>query len=88
VVSRGGKYWPQREGFHPDPNDRSTWKLKANFGSLGNYEVLLVTANELGITLLRYFTKVADENEQRKKRLRGKVDMGLVGDLYPPIDMH
>jgi hypothetical protein len=79
-------YWPQRDTFRRI--DRSTWEIKANFSSLGKYEVQIVTANELGRTLLRYFRKVASENEQRKKRLQGKVNIGLLGDLYPPIDMN
>lgn len=87
IVSRGGKYWPQRDRFRQDSSDMSTWQVKANFGSLGNYDVLLVTANELGMTLLRYFTKVADENEQSRNRLRGRINMSLLGDLYPPIEM-
>jgi hypothetical protein len=48
----------------------------------------LITANDLGNILIRYYRKVVKANLSRREQLRGKLhDLRLLGGDYPAIDM-
>jgi pyrimidine deaminase RibD-like protein len=56
LTYRDGRYWPQpgqlRE-IRP-----GVWGTVAHFGSIGNHDLYIVTADDLGNTLIRYYRKV------------------------------
>lgn len=53
IVSQGQKHWPQPNSFRHV--EGSTWEVDANFGGIGDYQVRLVTATDLGNILISYF---------------------------------
>jgi hypothetical protein len=65
-----------------------TWEIDAYFGATGHHVLNLVTANSLGNALIRYYKKIVEKNQALRERLRGKVDLALLGDIYPPIEMN
>src|ERR1700722_13403733 len=68
------------------------WETGAHFGSTGNYTLQLVTAGDLGSALIRYYRKVTQHNRDRRERLReklrGEIDLSILGGDYPGIDMN
>jgi hypothetical protein len=85
LIFKDGFCWPQLGTFRQI--NEWEWEIDANFGATGNYDVHLVTANDLGQAMMGYYRKVIRENEQRWQRLRSKVSWGEIGGLYPPIEM-
>lgn len=83
---RGGLYWPQTGPFRQI--EPGLWEIDAHFGSTGEYVLQLVTANELGSALIRYYRTVTESNRNRREKLRGKVDLSLLGGDYPGIQMN
>jgi pyrimidine deaminase RibD-like protein len=86
LVYKGGVYWPQSGPFRDLGN--STWEIDAHFGATGEHVVQLVTADSLGAALIRYYRKVVAHNLSRRDKLRGKVDLSLLGGDYPGIEMN
>jgi pyrimidine deaminase RibD-like protein len=85
LAYQGGSYWPQLGLFRQ--REPKVWEIDAHFGTTGEYVLQLVTANELGSALIRYYQKVVEGNRGRRARLRGKIDLSLLGDDYPGIQM-
>jgi pyrimidine deaminase RibD-like protein len=86
LVYQGGSYWPQPGPFRPC--GEGTWEIDAHFGSTGEQVLQLITANDLGNILIRYYRKVVQANLRRRELLRGKLpDLKLLGSDYPGIDM-
>lgn len=88
LTFRGGLCWPQPEGFHHVENN--VWETNAHFGSTGEHTLHIVTASELGRTLIEYYRKVARLNRERRDRVKMKLtgsDLDLLGGDYPGIQM-
>jgi hypothetical protein len=79
-------YWPQPGPFRHV--NGSVWEIDAYFGGIGEYVLHLVTANDLGNVLILYYRKVVEQNRTRCARLSGKVDLALLGEVYPSIEMN
>jgi pyrimidine deaminase RibD-like protein len=86
LVSRGGLYWSMPGPFRHVKE--KTWEIDAYFGGTGDHVLNLVTANNLGKVLFRYYRKIVEQNQARRGRLRGKVDPALLGGDYPGIEMN
>jgi pyrimidine deaminase RibD-like protein len=86
LIYQNGQCWPQPGPFR-QVEDRA-WEVDAHFGSTGEYFLQMVTANGLGDALVRYYRKVVDHNRGRRERLRGKVDLSLLGGDFPGIEMN
>lgn len=83
---REGLCWPQGGPFRQiEPR---VWEIDAHFGSVGEHELQLVTANELATVLIGYYRKVVELNRTRREKVRGKIDMSLLGGDYPGIEMN
>ena len=82
---REGLYWPQSGPFRS--NEDGIWEIDAHFGSTGEYTLQLVTADSLGSALIRYYRKITEQNRIRREKLRGKIDLSLLGSDYPGIQM-
>ncbi len=80
---RDGLFWPQAGPFREI--ERNVWEIDAHFGTTGEFVLQLVTGNDLGNALVAYYRKVVEENRRRRERLRGKVDLSLLGGDYPGI---
>ena len=89
LVIRKGLCWPQSGAFrHVDDN---IWEVDASFGSTGEHRLHLVTADDLGRTLIEYYRKVVNLNRQRRDDLKDRLDkdaMPLLGGDYPGIQMN
>ena len=83
---RGGLYWPQTGPFRQI--EPGLWEIDAHFGTTGEYVLQLVTASELGSVLIRYYRTVTESNRNRRERVRGKIDLALLGGDYPGIQMN
>lgn len=87
MIYRDGQYWPQPGLPHFIEQD-GVWEIVAHFGTTGDHELRLVTADDLGNVLIQYYRKVVDENLSRRKRLRAQgVDVSTLGGDYPGIQM-
>jgi pyrimidine deaminase RibD-like protein len=83
---RGGLYWPQGGDFRQiEPR---VWEIDAHFGSTGEHVLQLVTASKLGSALITYYRNVVELNRSRREKLRGKIDLSLLGGDYPGIAMN
>jgi pyrimidine deaminase RibD-like protein len=80
-----GIYWPQRGSFRPV--EHGVWEIDVHFGATGEHVLQIVTANDLGSTLVGYYGEVVDQNLRRREKLRGKMDVSLLGGDYPGIRM-
>jgi pyrimidine deaminase RibD-like protein len=83
---RQGQCWPQGGPFREI--EPGVWEVDAHFGTTGEHVLQLVTANDLASILIRYYRKVTELNRSRRERLRGKIDMSLLGGDYPGIGMN
>lgn len=86
LTARAGLYWPQ--SGPPKEVEPGVWEIVAHFGSTGEWAVQLVTADALGSALIQYYRNVTQQNRNRREKLRGKVDMSLLGNDYPGIEMN
>jgi pyrimidine deaminase RibD-like protein len=87
LIYRDGLYWPQ-PGLPRYIEKDGVWEVVANFGSTGDHELRLVTADDLGNVLIQYYRKVVDENLKRRKRLSDQgIDISSLGGDYPGIQM-
>ncbi len=86
LIYRGGVYWPQ-PGLFRESGD-GVWEIDAHFGTTGEHVLQLVTASDLGSVLIRYYRKVTELNRSRREKLRGKIDLSLLGGDFPGIEMN
>ncbi len=86
LLYREGLYWPQPGPFRQV--EQGMWDVDAHFGSTGEHALQLVTADSLGSALIRCYRKVVELNRSRREKLRGKIDMSLLGGDYPGIEMN
>jgi pyrimidine deaminase RibD-like protein len=80
-----GQCFPQLGTFRPVDD---LWEIDAHFGGTGPHTLQMVTANDLGNTLIAYYKKVVDSNKERRLRLKDKVDPILLGGDYYGIVMN
>jgi pyrimidine deaminase RibD-like protein len=87
VIYRGGQYWPQPGPFRQiEPR---VWEIDAHFGTTGEHFLQLVTADDLGSALIRYYRKVVELNRSRREKMRDKInDLSILGGDYPGIEMN
>jgi pyrimidine deaminase RibD-like protein len=64
---KGGLCWPQSSVFRAV--GPATWEVDAHFGSTGEHTLHLVTAVDLGISLITYYRKVVERNRVRRREL-------------------
>jgi pyrimidine deaminase RibD-like protein len=83
---RNGLYWPQPGPFRHI--DGRIWEVDAYFGTTGEHVLQLVTANDLGNVLIRYYRLIVEQNLLRRRKLRDKIDLSDLGDVYPGIQMN
>ncbi len=86
LAYKGGLYWPQTGPFRA--SGEGIWEIDAHFGSTGEHTLQLVTADSLGSALIRYYRKITEQNRSRREKLRGKIDLSLLGGDYPGIEMN
>jgi pyrimidine deaminase RibD-like protein len=86
LTYRGGLYSPQPGPFRNI--EANVWEIDAHFGTTGEHALQLITANSLGASLFGYYRKVVTSNQNRRERLRDKVDPSLLGGDYPGIEMN
>jgi hypothetical protein len=87
LIYKDGLYWPQPGLPHFVEKD-GVWEMDAHFGTTGDQELRLVTADDLGNALIQYYRKVVEENRNRLKRLRAQsIDVSNLGGDYPGIQM-
>jgi pyrimidine deaminase RibD-like protein len=60
----GGQWWPQPYSLHVAGD--KTWTARLHFGSYGPHTICIVKANELGISLIKYYRKVVAQNVKRE----------------------
>ncbi len=85
LAKKAGLYWPQSSDFREI--ERGLWETDVNLGSTGEHSLELVTADSLGAALIRYYRKTTEQNRNRREKLRGKIDLSLLGVDHPGIDM-
>ena len=86
-VYKNGQYWPQPDLPRFIEQD-GVWEIVAHFGTTGDHELRLVTADDLGSVLIQYYRKVVDKNVNRRKRLKAQgTDVSNLGGDYPGIQM-
>jgi pyrimidine deaminase RibD-like protein len=84
-IYRGGQYWPQPGQCRQiDPD---LWEVDGYFGGTGEQSLQIVTATDLGEILIQYYRKVVEHNRSRRERVRGKIDLSLLGGDFPGIEM-
>ncbi len=89
LIFHGGLCWPQPGLFQPA--GERIWEIDAYFGSTGDHMLYLVTANNLGRTLVDYYQKVVESNRELRKKLRVKEFHGaieLLSSDYTGIQMN
>ena len=86
LTSRDSLYWPMPGPFR-QVKER-IWEIDAYFGATGDHILHLVTANDLGKVLFKYYRKIIEQNRYRRDRLSGKIDPSLLGDDYQGIEMN
>ena len=90
LIYTNGSYWPQPGPFRQI--EQGLWEIDAYFGTTGEFALHLVTSGELGNGLVRYYRKVVQQNRDRRERLRqklrGELDLAILGGDYPGIEMN
>jgi pyrimidine deaminase RibD-like protein len=90
LLYNSGSFWPQPGPFREV--GQGIWEIDAHFGSTGDYTLQLVTAGDLGSALVRYYREVTQQNRERRERLReklrGEIDLSILGGDYPGIEMN
>ncbi len=86
LIYKAGLYWPQTGPFRA--TGAGAWEIDAHFGTTGEHTLQLVTADSLGGALIRYYRKVTEQNRNRREKVRGKIDLSLLGGDYPGIEMN
>jgi len=90
LLYNGGSFWPQPGPFREV--EKGIWEIDAHFGSTGDHTLQLVNAGDLGSALIRYYRKVTQQNRERRERLReklrGEIDLSILGGDYPGIEMN
>jgi hypothetical protein len=87
LAYRDGLYWPQPGQCRVI--EPGVWGIVAHFGSTGDHDLCLVTADDLGDVLIRYYRKVVEMNLRRREKLRDKLpDLSILGGDYPGIEMN
>ena len=86
LVKKAGLYWPQSSDFRQI--ERGVWETDVNLGTTGEHSLELVTADTLGAALIRYYRKTTEQNRNRREKLRGKIDLSLLGVDHPGIEMN
>lgn len=71
LISRGGRWWPQPYSLSLTGENR--WSVKLHFGTYGTHKLSIVRANELGISLIKYYRKVGGLNHDQRKRIKEHV---------------
>jgi len=72
ITRVGNRWWPQPHPFLI-ADEGKKWSTKVHFGTYGPIAVYVVRANELGLVLAEYYRKVAQTNEERIAKLKGKL---------------
>ena len=88
LAFHNGQWWPQPGPFRLV--EKKVWEIDAHFGSYGEHVLHIVTASDLGKSLIAYYWKVVDHNKHRKERIRTKLseeDVKLLGGDYLGIAM-
>jgi hypothetical protein len=52
------------------------WEVDAHFGLTGEHTLHLVTATNLGVSLIAYYRRILSRNNERAKELRTKLRHG------------
>src|SRR5262249_12146515 len=89
LLFRQGECWPQPGAFRQVED--GVWEVDAYFGGTGDHTLYLVTANDLGRTLVEYYRKVIGLNIGRRKKLiekYGNEVASLLGGDYTGIPMN
>jgi pyrimidine deaminase RibD-like protein len=87
LTYRDGRYWPQPGQLREIKP--GVWGTVAHFGSTGDHDLYIVTADDLGDALIRYYRKVVEMNVGRRQKLRDKLtDLSILGGDYPGIEMN
>jgi pyrimidine deaminase RibD-like protein len=89
LCSKDGLCWPQASVFRPGV-EPGTWEVDAHFASTGEHTLYLVTAVDLGVSLITYYRRVGQRNSARKAELQGslpKDHKALKEGAWPGIPM-
>lgn len=87
--ARDGLCWPQDSSFRNA--SQGVWEIDAHFGIEGHHTLQLITANDLGRVLIRYYQRVVGLNLDRRERLKAKFrneELQLLGGDYNGIQMN
>jgi pyrimidine deaminase RibD-like protein len=83
---KGGLCWPQPGPFRQVAT--GIYEIDAHFGTAGEFGLQLVTANELGSILVRYYRKIVELSRDLRTRLRDKADLSMLGTAHLGIEMN
>jgi pyrimidine deaminase RibD-like protein len=67
-IQSGGEWWPQSSSLNVLADKK--WKVKYHFGSYGLQTLHIVSATEIGQSLISYYRKVVNRNIERDAKLR------------------
>jgi pyrimidine deaminase RibD-like protein len=85
---RIGRCWPQ--SGQPRHIENDVWEWDAHFGSTGIHTLHIVTANDLGQTLIEYYRELIRLNDKNRDKLMAQfpnIDKKLLGAVYQGIPM-
>jgi hypothetical protein len=88
VALHCGQWWPQPGTA--ELVERDTWQFRAHFGASGIHFLHIVTANELGRSLIDYYWKVVQLNKDQRARIAeafGSAGVAKLGGDHPGIKM-
>jgi len=70
-ISKDGRWWPQPYSLSLAGDNR--WTVKLHFGTYGTHTLSIVRANELGISLIKYYQKVGGLNRKHRNRMKERL---------------
>jgi len=71
LISKDGRWWPQPYSLSLTGDNK--WSVKLHFGTYGIHTLSIVRANELGVSLIKYYRKVGGLNREQRKRMKEHV---------------
>jgi hypothetical protein len=90
-TQKGNRWWPRREKLKQVPNTTDTYEIDFGFGDPGSYTIHATKTNDLGKTLVNYYSDIANRAAQQWEELKrtGLPEATLNGlrISYPPIIM-
>jgi hypothetical protein len=90
-TQKENRWWPRRARLKQTPKDADLYEIDFGFGDPGLHTIHVVRANNLGMTLVKYYSDIVDRASQQWEGLQRtglpEATLNSLRISYPPITM-